>query len=426
MLSETAPLLEPLQHSEKIATWKCPECNLDNNDNIAQCVCGYNLNKPAPQIILRNPEFAAITTSQNTEVAQQPEKLSLHFSGSAHEYFRIWIVNLCLTLLTLGIFSAWAKVRKKRYFYSNTILDKTPFQYLGRPIPIFKGRMIAGILFLTYYISSHFVTSLLPYVLAIGLLLAPWVLVRSAAFNARYSAFRNMTFQFDGNYLNTLKILYLWGLIPILVGGTIFEWWGKYIIAGIAFLIFGLVFPWWIKSFKSFIISHTSYGARNGTFFATGGQFFKIYFFAGLITIGIAIAAIGLSVLLGFIGFKKMQYLMIVIVVVIYVGYVLAYAYIQAHAGNLVWNHTRLGPLRFQSSLSARGLIKLYLSNALGIICSLGLLIPWAVMRTLKYRADHMHVFLEGSMSDFQGGETSAVQAIGAETMDFFDMDFSL
>ena len=66
--------------------------------------------------------------------------MDLQFTGSALEYFRIWIVNVCLTLVTLGIFSAWAKVRKKRYFYSHTLLDGTPFQYLGMPIPILKGR----------------------------------------------------------------------------------------------------------------------------------------------------------------------------------------------------------------------------------------------------------------------------------------------
>ncbi|MGA3159250.1 MAG: DUF898 family protein, partial [Steroidobacteraceae bacterium] len=42
------------------------------------------------------------------------------FRGEGGEYFRIWIVNLLLTLLTLGIYSAWAKVRKQRYLYSNT------------------------------------------------------------------------------------------------------------------------------------------------------------------------------------------------------------------------------------------------------------------------------------------------------------------
>lgn len=41
------------------------------------------------------------------------------FTGNGREYFRIWIVNTLLTILTLGIYSAWAKVRKKRYIYGN-------------------------------------------------------------------------------------------------------------------------------------------------------------------------------------------------------------------------------------------------------------------------------------------------------------------
>ena len=114
------------------------------------------------------------------------KELSLEFQGKAPEYFRIWIVNLCLTLLTLGIFSPWAKVRTKRYLYSHTLLDGTPFQYLGRPLPILKGRLIAVALLLIYFVSRHLVTSVLPLVLAAGLVLAPWAIARSAAFNARY------------------------------------------------------------------------------------------------------------------------------------------------------------------------------------------------------------------------------------------------
>ena len=39
---------------------------------------------------------------------------------------------------------------------------------------------------------------------------APWVLVKSLAFNARYSAFRNMTFRFDGKYFDALRVLFVW------------------------------------------------------------------------------------------------------------------------------------------------------------------------------------------------------------------------
>lgn len=75
-----------------------------------------------------------------------------------------------------------------------------------------------------------------------------------------------------------------------------------------------------------------------------------------------------------------------------YAGYVLAYAFIRARSGNLTWNNTRLGPLRFESTLRCRDLVKLYVTNALGIVVALGLLIPWAVIRTWKYRADHLRM----------------------------------
>jgi len=381
---------------------------------------------PAPEAKGASGVSETPAAAGDATTAEQPRELALKFHGSAQEYFRIWIVNLCLTLITLGIFSAWAKVRKKRYFYSHTTVGGTPFQYLGRPVPILKGRVIAASAFLTYYASSHFFTSLLPYVFAAGAVLAPWVLVRSAAFNARYSAFRNMTFHFDGKYQGALKALYLWGIIPAFVLGMLFNWWGKYAIAAVAVLVFGVSFPWWIRRLRNFLISHSSYGNRNGIFSATGGQFFGVYFRSGLIMVGIVMVVGVLSAMMVASITKKSQLVVWFFAVPMYAGYVLAYAYVQAHSSNLVWNHTRLGPLRFQSTLRGWGMAKLYVTNALAIIASLGLLIPWAVMRTLRYRADHMRVLQEGDLAEFQGSDMSAVEAIGAETVDFFDMDLSL
>jgi len=365
---------------------------------------------------------------QSLEIPEHSPELSLEFRGSAREYFRIWIVNLCLTLLTLGIFSAWAKVRKKRYLYSHTTLGGTPFQYLGQPIPILKGRVIAAIGFMAYFTSSHLIVSLLPYVLAAGLVVAPWVIVRSAAFNARYSAFRNMTFHFDGRYLGALKVLYAWGIIPALVIGMIFNWPRKPIVVGITSAVFAFSYPWWIRRLKNFIIEHTSYGGKKGAFFASGGQFFKIYLISGLIIVAVLISSAVLAGILSiwFDFAKKSWRSTYLIAAPMYAGYVLAFAYVRARGGNLVWNNTRLGPLRFQSTLRCIDLLKLYVTNALGIVASLGILIPWAVMRTQKYRADNMRVLVEGELSEFQGSDRSAVTALGAETVDFFDVDLSL
>ena len=367
-----------------------------------------------------------ITAKQQPQQTQESlSELSLEFQASAREYFRIWIVNLSLTLLTFGIFSAWAKVRKKRFVYSHTTLGGTPFQYLGRPIPILKGRLIAGIGFLVYYISGHFFTATLPWVMGAGLIAAPWVIVRSAAFNARYTAFRNMTFHFDAGYMDALKILYAWGIIPIWLMGMMFNWEGKPILLAIISIVFAFSFPWLLWRLKKFIIEHTFYGGKNGVFSATGGQYFKIYFFSGLILLGITIP---LFIFIGIIISSTERIWMLTYIgpIFTYAGYVLAYAYVRARSGNLVWNNTRLGPLRFQSTLRCRELLRLYVTNALAIVASFGLLIPWAVIRTWKYRADNTRVFQDGALAQFQGSDRSKVAALGAETLDIFDLDLSL
>lgn len=382
--------------------WLCPDCGSSNKDSLVRCECGHEMS------VENQEKYIFISEEQRHEelsqaMPRQSRELAIEFRGSAREYFRTWIVNLCLTLLTLGIFSAWAKVRKKRYFYSHTTIDGTPFQYLGQPIPILKGRVIAAIAFSAYYASSHYFISMLPYVLVAGTILAPWVIVRSVAFNARYSAFRNMTFRFEGKYLDALKVIY----------------------AAVLFAIFVFSFPWWIRRFKNFIISHASYGGKKGEFSATGRQFFKVYFNAGLIVVAVWILTAILSDVT-FSFMKKSQVMFLLTAIPPYIGSVFAYAYVQAHSSNLVWNNIRLGPLRFQSTLLARGMTKLYLTNTLTIIASLGLLTPWAVMRTLKYRADNLRVVQEGDLTDFEGGEASAVQAAGAEFGDFFEVDLSL
>jgi uncharacterized membrane protein YjgN (DUF898 family) len=343
----------------------------------------------------------------NSNPASPPSRpeLTLRFTGSAGEYFRIWIVNLCLTLFTLGIFSAWAKVRKKRYFYSHTLIDGTPFQYLGQPIPILKGRVIAATLFGVWYTTTHYVTSLLPFVMVAAFVLAPWVMVRAAAFNARYSAFRNMSFSFAGTYLGAAKVMYGWAIVTLLT--------------------LGIAFSWWQQRLKQYMVGQTGYGGVNGEFAATGGQFFKTYFIAGLL---FSAAVFGASLMFGIgaaAGGGK-SFMPVVLLVGIYAIYVMAYAYIQARITNLVWNNTRLGPLHFRSSIGVRSLLKLYLTNALAILASAGLLIPWATMRTLKYRADHLSVIAAGDLEKFRGSEDTSVKAVGAEVGDFFDFDMSI
>src|SRR5690606_20455872 len=94
-----------------------------------------------------------------THAAQRAASGNRHqveFHGNGGEFFRIWIVNLVLSILTLGIYSAWAKVRTNRYFYGNTEVAGSHFEYLAEPMQILKGRLVAVALFILFGIASEF------------------------------------------------------------------------------------------------------------------------------------------------------------------------------------------------------------------------------------------------------------------------------
>ena len=156
------------------------------------------------------PESPEDTPPKATPPENTPVEIVEHrlrFTGSGSEYFRIWIVNLLLSILTLGIYSAWAKVRREQYFHRNTVLDGSGFDYHGDPKAILKGRIVAVVLVLIlagidklehgwYYPALLLLSPLLP-----------WLVIRSITFRARNTSFRGLHFDFCGSYLKFCKTL---------------------------------------------------------------------------------------------------------------------------------------------------------------------------------------------------------------------------
>src|SRR5881628_3802979 len=84
----------------------------------------------------------------------------VQFTATTGEYFRIWIVNMALTIVTLGIYSAWAKVRKRRYLYGHTRIAGEGFEYRAKALPILKGRLIALGVLAAIVVADTFVPAL--------------------------------------------------------------------------------------------------------------------------------------------------------------------------------------------------------------------------------------------------------------------------
>lgn len=130
------------------------------------------------------------------------------FRGKAREYFGIWVVNVLLSIITFGIYSAWAKVRRLRYFYGNTWLDGHNFEYHAKPKQILIGRLVVTGLLIGYNILLHISPAFSVLALAV-MFLFPWIVNKSIAFHARMTSYRNVRFGFEGSYWRAFRVFLL-------------------------------------------------------------------------------------------------------------------------------------------------------------------------------------------------------------------------
>lgn len=121
----------------------------------------------------------------------------LTFEGNGSEYFKIWIVNILLISITLGLYYPWAKVRNHRYFYGNSTLEGRTFDYHATGKQLFVGYLIAMALFLVYVIVGEVLPLGAPVLLVVLFLAIPWIVWRSVMFNMRMTSFSNVRFGFS-------------------------------------------------------------------------------------------------------------------------------------------------------------------------------------------------------------------------------------
>ena len=359
---------------------------------------------PAPPVI---PVVPAMPTADADEIREE----NFSFAGDGGEYFRIWIVNLLLTIVTLGIYSAWAKVRREQYFHRNLLLDGSGFDYHGQPIPILKGRIVAFLLLVALSTAQNIDPVLYGIALVLLLPVVPWLAVKAFRFRAHNTSYRGLRFSFHGTYRQAFKVFIGYGLL--------------------AMVTFWLAFPLFYRQLRKFVLDNTRFGSTSFECSVTIGAIYRIFLFPALIMlllmIGLIVVVISAfagrenPLLMVFLGAAFMLIPLLLISI-----QALLVPYIQARTANAVWNSTSLGPHAFVSRLPVGGYIGLTVVNWLAIIGTLGLFIPWARVRVARYRAEHLAMAVSGSLDDFLAAEATAASALGDETAEMFDLDIGL
>ncbi len=388
------------------------------------------------------------------------------FHGRTSEYFKIWIVNVFLTIVTLYIYSAWAKVRTKRYFYGNTTIDNSSFEYHARGGQLVAGRLIAAVLLIAYTVFQGINTTISSVAFGILVVMFPWAIWRSLRFNARASSFRNIRFGFDGSasppYLNILIIpavvialfgagLYLLAKtfdytsieqlsnLPTQMQGLV----GVGIVTSLFLAVMFLV-PLLHRNLISYSLNNHRYGTSKFSAPIKTGKIFGIYLLAALITV-IAVAATGAVISGAMQLFKQAAglldasdligrfepYWQIILGLTVYLIVIpittVGVAYFRSNMRNYRYNATSINSnITLNSTTTTWSLWWLNISNLLMLIVSLGLAYPYTKIRSARYFADRTSITVADGLNSFTEREKTRLHALGEEMADAFDADFDI
>ncbi len=123
---------------------------------------------------------------------------SIAFTGSGSDYFLLWVTNIFLTIITLGIYSAWATVRTRKFFYQHTKLFGHGFDFHAKPMQILKSRVIAVVLYVAYAALSQLAPIVGIVLLLVFYLALPQLILLSLRFRMANTSFRGLRFSFAG------------------------------------------------------------------------------------------------------------------------------------------------------------------------------------------------------------------------------------
>lgn len=406
---------------------------------------------------------------------------ALKFHGEGSEYFKIWIVNVMLIIVTLGLYYPWAKVRMKRYFYANTILEGRSFEYHATGEQLFKGYLIAMVFFIAWTIVSE--VSPIGGLVLFGILFTviPWVVWKSIKFNMRMTSYSNVTFSFHGGlkeaYLNFFiyPVLFFFAVYVTPAGMLLNKYYGDLNVLaailpllGMASMIAGLfMFAFMKQKNTAYLMGNIRYG--QGIFLTD----YSVSEFAVMLVktsiVGTVVFLMALVIFGGgavvFIGLENLTMLQdaidgnmtennvtdrnisvpvhndeseskianVVLSLVggLYGGIILSAlviaAFWMAQLRAYVYSKTVLdGNVTFRSTLKAAPLTWVMVSNFIAILLTAGLAYPWTKVRLARLMAENTYVDIPDGIDKFVTQKQEETSALGEQIGDAFDLDIDI
>jgi uncharacterized membrane protein YjgN (DUF898 family) len=196
--------------------------------------------------------------------------------------------------------------------------------------------------------------------------------------------------------------------------------------------------PFAHQRLKAYQHDNTWFGRTQCSFHARAGQFYLIYLLllAIFIVFGIVIGFSGIGGALASLsqaqkhgGHANPQAVFRAVAIVYGVVILMAVSagpVFHALITNLIWNNTRIGEHRIECNMSPLVLIWITASNFVLIVLTVGLFIPWAVVRLARFQLESVRLLPAGDLQEFLAAEPESIGAVGEEAATAFDFDIAL
>ncbi|MCE1191184.1 MAG: DUF898 domain-containing protein [Acidovorax sp.] len=383
----------------------------------------------------------------STFMPQNIDAHPLEFTGSGGEYFRVWIVNVLLSIVTLGFYTPWARRRTAQYFYSHTMVAGSPLEFTAQQRKMVMGFVLLMLITLAYNIAANTGQDA-----AVGLLLlggaalSPLIWGSAMRFRLGSTRWRGLRLQFTASW----KEVYLasWPLFALAL-----VWFGVFFglqmlspeLAQVleeveeevarprmpaftpamgALLLLGLVLTvlCFIRleyNYKSLLVLKTRVGAEPGRWKPVYMDFVKVW----LATVAVFIlCVVGFSLLIGLLAGSSIAlvasqssrmglWLFVVIMVSIVAGIFMlvlasapARAYREARMFQLMWNNIGVSQVaRFKCHLQSGRYVGLRLKNMLLTLLTLGLYRPFARVSEYRMKCESVTLHVKGGVEQVAG-----------------------
>jgi uncharacterized membrane protein YjgN (DUF898 family) len=247
-----------------------------------------------------------------------PHRYGARFVGMGNDYFEIALINWLLVLVTLGLFTAWARMRTYRFFHSSTWLGEHEFRFTGEAWPLFKGILLAAVLLAAMQITVWLAFELLAEPVVVTALAVVYALLldylghyayfQSRRYRFAYTTYREIHFQLLGSptefavgaFVRSIGMVLTLGLLyplyqnyvyksiynNLCYGNLRFRYTGdddeymRTVIPGfiLALLTLGIYYFWWYPRVYGYFVDHLYVeDSRVQTSMISPGELFKLH-----------------------------------------------------------------------------------------------------------------------------------------------------